>query len=95
MTTAANDALVVRTEVVRESDPNTVAEAIALEVLRIGKAIIHVVGLSATDRALRAIAIARGLVAPSDIELVCYPVFLDIDVDGTERPATLLHIEPR
>ena len=43
----------------------------------------------------KAVAIARGFVAPSGIDLVCVPAFADIEIDGEERTAIKLIIESR
>ena len=44
---------------------------------------------------IKAIAIARGFVAPSGMDLVCVPAFTDIDIDGEQKTAIKLIIEPR
>jgi len=49
----------------------------------------------ALNQAIKAIAIARGFVAPSGIDLVCIPAFTDITVDGEERTAIKLLIQSR
>ena len=47
------------------------------------------------DRAVKAIAIARGFVAPGGIDLVSVPAFTDIEIEGEERTAIKLIVEPR
>ena len=42
-----------------------------------------------------AIAIARGFVAPGGIDLVSVPAFTDIEIEGEERTAIKLIVEPR
>ena len=42
---------------------------------------------------VKAIAIARGFVAPSGRDIVCIPAFTDIEIDGEERTAIKLIIE--
>ena len=49
----------------------------------------------ALNQAVKAVAIARGFVAPSGIDLVCVPAFADIEIDGEERTAIKLIIESR
>ena len=49
----------------------------------------------ALNQAVKAIAIARGFVAPHGIDLVCVPAFADIEIDGEERTAIKLIVEPR
>jgi len=96
MTAASDDARQVLTiKVLSGSDPAKVAETVAQEIITKGKMILRAIGAGALNQAVKAIAIARGLVAPDGIELVCYPAFVDVEVDGAERTATLLHVEPR
>ena len=52
-------------------------------------------GAGALNQAVKAVAIARGFVAPSGIDLVCVPAFADIEIDGEERTAIKLIIESR
>jgi stage V sporulation protein S len=53
------------------------------------------IGAGAINQAVKAIAIARGFVAPSGMDLICIPAFTDIMIDGEERTAIKLIIEPR
>lgn len=53
-----------------KSDPNKVAGAIAGVVREHGKAEIQAIGAGAVNQAVKAIAIARGYLAPSGIDLV-------------------------
>src|SRR5438132_4761685 len=56
---------------------------------------VQVVGAGALNQAIKAIAIARGYVAPSNIDLICVPTFADIEIDGESRTAIRLLIEDR
>ncbi len=47
-------------------------------------------GASAINQAVKAVAIARGFMAPSGIELAALPSFMDIGIDGEERTAIRL-----
>jgi len=47
------------------------------------------------NQAVKAVAIARGFLAPLGIELVCIPAFSEIIVDGEERTAMKLIVTPR
>ena len=49
----------------------------------------------ALNQAIKAVAIARGFVAPSNIDLVCIPTFADIEIDGQSRTAIRLAVEDR
>src|SRR5205807_2629928 len=56
---------------------------------------VQVVGAGALNQAIKAIAIARGYVAPANIDLVCVPTFADIEIDGEGRTAIRLSVEDR
>ena len=56
---------------------------------------IQAVGAGAINQAVKAIAIARGFVAPSGRDIVCVPAFTDIEIDGEERTAIKLIVQPR
>jgi len=77
------------------SSPTAVAGAIAAVVRDTGGAEIQAVGAGALNQAIKAIAIARGYVAPSGIDLVCVPAFADILIDGEERTAIKLIVSKR
>ncbi len=77
------------------SNPNSVAGALAGVIREYGKAEIYAVGAGAINQAIKAIAIARGFVSPSGIDLICIPAFADIEIDGEERTAIKLIVQPR
>ena len=56
---------------------------------------MQTIGAGALNQAVKAVAIARGFVAPSGINLICIPAFTDIIIDGEERTAIKLIVEPR
>lgn len=78
-----------------KSKPNSVAGALA-NAFR-DKQIVEVqaVGAGSLNQAIKAIAIARGYVAPTGKDLVCIPAFSDIVIDGEERTAIKLIVESR
>lgn len=78
-----------------KSIPNSVAGALAGVLREKGHAEVQAVGAGALNQAVKAVAIARGFVAPSGMDLVCIPAFTDIQIDGEERTAIKLIIEPR
>ena len=47
------------------------------------------------NQGVKAIAIARGFVAPNGIDLVCVPAFSEIEIDGEERTAIRFIVGPR
>ena len=78
-----------------KSNPNSVAGALAGVLRQAGAVEVQVVGAGALNQAVKAIAIARGFVAPSNIDLVCIPTFADIEIDGQSRTAIRLAVEDR
>ncbi|HHW23341.1 MAG TPA: stage V sporulation protein S [Clostridiaceae bacterium] len=78
-----------------KSNPNSVAGAIAGVIREKGVAEIQSIGAGALNQAIKAVAIARGFLAPLGIELVCIPAFSEINVDGEDRTAIRLIVEPR
>lgn len=78
-----------------KSNPNSVAGALSGVLREKGSAEIQTIGAGALNQAIKAIAIARGFVAPGGIDLICIPAFTDIQIDGEERTALKLIIEPR
>ena len=77
------------------SNPNSVAGALAGVLREKGGAEIQAIGAGALNQAIKSIAIARGFVAPGGIDLVCVPAFTDIEIEGEERTAIKLIVEPR
>lgn len=77
------------------STPNSVAGALAGVLKDTGAAEIQAIGAGAINQAVKAVAIARGFVAPNGIDLICIPAFTDILIDGEERTAIKLIVEQR
>lgn len=77
------------------SIPNSVAGAIAGVIREKESVEVQAVGAGATNQAIKAVAIARGYLAPSGIDLVCVPAFANIVIDDEERTAIRLIVEPR
>ena len=78
-----------------KSNPNSVAGALAGVLRESGTAELQAIGAGALNQAIKAVAIARGVVAPHGIDLICIPAFADIQIDGQERTAIKLIVEPR
>ena len=78
-----------------KSNPNSVAGALAGVMREKGGAEIQAIGAGALNQAIKSVAIARGFVAPGGIDLVCVPAFTDIQLEGEERTAIKLIVEPR
>lgn len=69
------------------SAPNLSAGAIANVMRRDGEVEIQTIGAGATNQAVKAIAIARGYLAPVGINLACSPLFGKVELDGVEKTA--------
>ncbi len=78
-----------------KSNPNSVAGALANVIKDSSTVEIQAIGAGALNQAIKAVAIARGFVAPSGKNLVCIPAFTDILIDGEERTAIKLIVEAR
>ena len=78
-----------------KSNPNSCAGARAGVIRQFGSVEVQGVGAGALNQAVKAIAIARGYLAPSGVDLVCVPAFKDIEIDGEGRTAIRLLVEDR
>ena len=76
-----------------KSVPNSVAGAIASVIRDSGSVEVQAVGAGATNQAVKAIAIARGYLAPAGMDLVCVPTFGNIIINNEERTAIRLIVE--
>ena len=77
------------------SVPNSVAGAIASVIRDHSEVEVQSVGAGATNQAVKAVAIARGYLAPIGIDLICIPAFASVLIDGEERTAIKLICEKR
>ena len=77
-----------------KSNPNSVAGAIAGLIKEKGKAEMQAIGAGALNQAIKAVAIARGFVAPAGVDLICVPAFTDIQINGEEKTAMKLIVKP-
>lgn len=78
-----------------QSQPKSVAGALAAVLREKAVAELQAVGAGAVNQAVKAIAITRGFVAPNGIDLVVVPAFSEINIDGEERTAIKFIVEPR
>ncbi len=77
-----------------KSNPNSVAGALAAIIKEKSIVEVQAVGAGAINQAVKAVAIARGFVAPTGRDIVCVPAFTDIEIDGEERTAIKLIVQP-
>ena len=78
-----------------KSNPNSVAGALANVFREKGSVEIQAIGAGALNQAIKAIAIARGFVAPTGVDLVCIPAFAEVQVEGEDRTGIKLIVESR
>ena len=78
-----------------KSNPNSVAGALAAIIKEKNIVEVQAVGAGAINQAVKAIAIARGFVAPAGVDLVCIPAFAEVEVEGEDRTGIKLIIESR
>jgi stage V sporulation protein S len=77
------------------SKPTLVAGAIAGMLRERGRAEIQAIGAGAINQVVKAVAIARGYLAPEGVDAVCIPSFVDVTVEAGEKTAMRFIVEPR
>ena len=84
---------VVTLKVSTNSNSNSVAGAIA-NIIKEAKTVeINTIGAGALNQAVKAIAIARGYVAPVGIDLICIPAFVEIQINEEDKTGIKLIIK--
>lgn len=78
-----------------QSQPKSVAGALAALLREKASAEVQAVGAGAVNQAIKAIAITRGFVAPNGIDLVVIPAFSEILIEGEERTAIKFIVQSR
>ena len=82
-------------KVAAKSRSTSVAGAIAGVIRESGRAEVQAIGAGAVNQAVKAVAIARGYLELDGIEVVCVPSFVEVEIEGLERTAIKLSVEPR
>ena len=77
------------------SRSTAVAGAIAGVMREARHAEVQAIGASAVNQAIKAIAIARNYLSLDGIDLICFPEFVEIDIEGKERTAVKMIVEAR
>lgn len=72
-----------------------VAGAIAGVVREHQRAEVQAIGAGAINQSVKALVLARGYLAEDGINVICYPEFVDVEIDGKVRTAVKLTVEPR
>jgi stage V sporulation protein S len=77
------------------SRTSAVAGAIAGMVREHRRAEVQAIGAGAVNQAVKAAALARGFLREDGIDVVCLPEFASVEIEGKERTAVRLIVEPR
>lgn len=78
-----------------KSRSTAVAGAIAGVIRGSGRAEVQAIGAGAVNQAIKAVAIAHGYLALEGLDIVCVPSFAEVDIEGQERTAIKMVVEPR
>ncbi len=76
-----------------KSNPGSVAGAITALIKENKKVELQAIGAGALNQAIKAIATARGFIAPTGVNLVCIPAFTDVQVEGEDRTGIKLIVK--
>ena len=82
-------------KVAADSKPKAVAGALAAVLREKGSVALQAVGAGAVNQAVKAIAIARGYVAPNGMDLIAIPAFTKVEIEGEERTAIRFLVQAR
>jgi stage V sporulation protein S len=72
-----------------------VAGAIAGVIREKHHAEVQAIGAGAVNQAVKALVLAKGYLGEENVNIVCAPEFVDVDIDGKVRTAIKLVVEPR
>jgi stage V sporulation protein S len=78
-----------------ESRTTAVAGAIAGIVREQKHAEVQAIGAGAVNQAVKACAIARGYLEGDGLNVICIPSFTEVTINGKERTALRILVEPR
>ena len=82
-------------KVAARSRSTAVAGAIAGLMRERGRAEVQAIGAGAVNQAVKAVAIAKGYLTLDGIDVICIPAFTEVEIEGQERTAIKLTVEPR
>ncbi len=77
------------------SNPSAAAGAVANTIREEGTAELQAIGPKAVNQAVKCVAIARGYVAPSGLDLFFVPSFVDVDINGEMKTAVRFTVNSR
>ena len=75
------------------SRSTSVAGAIAGVIREGTHAEVQAIGAGAVNQAIKAIAIARSYLVKDNIDIICVPTFVEVDIEGQERTAIKLFVQ--
>ncbi len=78
-----------------KSRSTSVAGAIAGIVREHNRAEVQAIGAGAVNQSVKATAIARSYLREDGIDVIVIPQFTEVQIDGQERTAIRLTVEPR
>ena len=78
-----------------KSNPNAVAGALAAALRERDSAELQAVGAGAINQAVKAVAIARTYLHASELDAVCLPAFITVEIGEVERTGISLVVERR
>jgi stage V sporulation protein S len=78
-----------------KSRSTSVAGAIAGIVREHNRAEVQAIGAGAVNQSVKATAIARSYLREDGINVIVIPQFTEVEIDGQERTALRLTVEPR
>ena len=78
-----------------KSSPNGVAGAIAGLVKENGKVEMQAIGAGAINQAVKAVAIARGFMIPTGVDITCTHCFTEVMIDDSEKTGIRFCIESK
>lgn len=78
-----------------KSSPKNLAGLLVSVLRERSKAEMHTIGASALNQATKAVAIARGIVAPNGMDLICSPSFMDLLIEGENKTGIRLVVQYR
>lgn len=78
-----------------KSSPNSVAGAIAGLIKENGRVEMQAIGAGAINQAVKAVAIAKGFVAPTGVDLTCSPFFTDVSIGNEDKTGIKFIVEAK
>ncbi len=72
-----------------------VAGAIAGVIREHKHAEVQAIGAGAVNQAVKAVCLAKAYLVNDGIDIICYPEFVDVDIEGKIRTAIKIIVEPR